>query len=41
MGVWYWSHDTHLVVGLAFSVVPRDRKDKAKKLAEKKRRSAD
>jgi hypothetical protein len=40
VGVWYWNHDSHLVVGLAFSVVPRDRKAKEKKLAEKKRRAA-
>ena len=37
-GVWYWNHDSHLVVGLAFSVVPRDRKDRERRLAEKKSR---
>ena len=36
VGVWYWTHDSHLVIGLAFSVVPRDRDDKKRRLAAKK-----
>ena len=36
VGVWYWSHDSHLVVGLALSVVPRDKDDKKRRLAAKR-----
>lgn len=40
VGFWYWNHDSHLVAGVAFTVVARDRKDKEKKLAERRRRAA-
>lgn len=36
IGVWYWNHDSHLVTGLAVSIVPRDKDDKKRRLAAKK-----